>query len=111
MSYTTLSMIALALVAIATVVYRIVEGWSWVDSLYFSVIAVTTIGFGDYTPTTDFTKLFTIAYVIAGVSLVASVFNERLRRHHAAIAWVAHRTEKRTHGTDRYDADDNRRES
>lgn len=103
-------MIALVLVAVATTVYRFAESWSWIDSLYFSVIAVTTIGFGDYTPTTNFTKLFTIAYVIAGVSLVASVFNERLRRHHAAVAWLAHRTEQRTHGTNRDDADGERRE-
>lgn len=34
------------------------------DSLYFSVIAVTTVGFGDITPSTDASKLFTIFYVV-----------------------------------------------
>lgn len=72
---------ALVLVAVATVVYRVGEDWSWVDSFYFSVIAVTTVGFGDFSPTTDFTKLFTVFYILAGISLIGVVLDERLRRH------------------------------
>ena len=73
--------LAVVLVGLATVVYRIGEDWSWVDSFYFSVVAVTTVGFGDLSPTTDVTKLFTVFYVLAGVSLIGVVLNERLRRH------------------------------
>ena len=73
--------LAVVLVSVATVVYRIGEDWSWVDSLYFSVVAVTTVGFGDLAPTHDGTKLFTVFYVLAGISLIGVVLNERLRRH------------------------------
>jgi hypothetical protein len=38
------------IVVIGTVVYHYVEAWSWLDSLYFSVITLTTIGFGDFAP-------------------------------------------------------------
>jgi len=37
-----------------------------VDSLYFRVIAVTTVGFGDISPSTDASKLFTVVYVLGG---------------------------------------------
>ena len=67
---------ALSLVAVATVMYRILEDWSWVDSLYFSVVAISTVGFGDLTPTTDATKLFTVAYIVAGVSIFAVFLRE-----------------------------------
>ena len=90
-AYRLLSAAALSLIAIATVVYRVAEGWTWVDSVYFSVITVTTVGFGDLTPTSDFTKLFTVAYVLTGVSLVAAVIDERLRRHHEALYRLARR--------------------
>ena len=73
--------LAVLLIGVATVVYRIGEDWSWVDSLYFSVVAVTTVGFGDLSPTTDATKLFTVFYVLAGISLIGVVLNERLRHH------------------------------
>ncbi|MFV0315841.1 MAG: potassium channel family protein [Microthrixaceae bacterium] len=98
-SYRTLSAMALFLVVTATLVYRILEGWTWIDSIYFSVIAITTVGFGDLTPTTNGTKLFTVAYVIVGVGLVATVFNERLQRHHEAITWIVDRAERHERGT------------
>ena len=45
-----------------------------------AVMAVTTVGFGDLVPTTDAAKLFTVAYVIAGISVLGLFLNERLRR-------------------------------
>jgi hypothetical protein len=84
---------ALALLATATIVYHVFEDWSWVDSFYFSAIAATTVGFGDLSPTTDFTKLFTVGYVFLGISLIGVVLNERLRRH---ATHVGHRRSKRS---------------
>jgi len=48
------------ILAVGTVAYHYLEGWSWVDSLYFSVITLTTIGYGDFSPQTDAGKLFTM---------------------------------------------------
>jgi hypothetical protein len=55
-----------------TLFYMLVEGWSAVDALYFSVVTLATIGYGDLTPTTDLSKLFTVLYVLIGIGLVAS---------------------------------------
>ncbi len=71
---------ALVVIATGTVSYHFLEDWSWVDSLYFSVVAVTTVGFGDLVPTTDAAILFTVAYVIAGIAVLGLFLNERLRR-------------------------------
>ena len=59
----------LTLIAIGTVSYRYLEGWSWVDSFYFTVCTVTTVGYGDLVPSTDVSRLFTAIYALAGVSL------------------------------------------
>jgi len=61
--------------ALGTVAYRYIEGWSWLDSLYFSVITLTTIGYGDFSPQTDLGKLFTMAYIIIGVALILGFVN------------------------------------
>jgi len=60
----------LLLVAIGSMAYHFIEGWSWVDSTYFAATTLTTVGFGDLHPTHDASKLFTVFYVFAGVSVV-----------------------------------------
>ena len=75
-----LGVAVLVMLTSGTIVYHYVVGWSWVDSFYFSAFAVTTVGFGDLTPTEDFTKLFTVAYVFSGIGLLSTYLNERLRR-------------------------------
>ena len=59
----------ITLIAVGTVVYRYMEEWSWVDSFYFTVCTITTVGYGDLVPTSDMSKVFTAVYALAGVSL------------------------------------------
>jgi hypothetical protein len=59
-------------------VYHWLEGWSVIDALYFCVITLATIGYGDLTPTTPLAKLFTIFYVINGIGILLGLF-DRIR--------------------------------
>ncbi|MDN4474538.1 potassium channel family protein [Demequina sp. SYSU T00192] len=79
-TYRRLGIGAVGLLAVGTVVYHQLEGWSWVDSLYFSTVALTTVGFGDLTPTSDGAKLFTVAYLFVGVSILLAFLNARMVR-------------------------------
>lgn len=54
---------------------RYFEDWSWFDSLYFSVITLSTINTGDFSPKTNFKMIFTIDYIIVGTSLILSFEN------------------------------------
>lgn len=49
-----------------------VERWPLLDSLYFCVMTISTIGYGDLAPTTAVSKIFTMAYAILGIGLFAS---------------------------------------
>ena len=58
-----------------TFVYHYLEGWSYIDSFYFSVVTLTTIGYGDFSPQTDEGKLFTVLYIIIGIGMILSFIN------------------------------------
>jgi len=62
----------LAFLLMGTIFYHAIEGWSWVDSFYFTVITLSTVGYGDLSPDTDLGKLFTVIYVIMGLGLLSS---------------------------------------
>lgn len=71
-----------------TVFYHWQEGWSWVNSFYFCSMTMTTVGYGDFAPSTESSKLFTVAYAISSIGLfiafaskIAAVYiRESLRR-------------------------------
>ena len=57
----------LALLAFGVAGYMIIEGWSFVDALYMTVIGVTTVGFAEVEPLSNGGRLFTIFVVLFGV--------------------------------------------
>ena len=81
-----LVVLALGQILFGTFVYTRLEGWSPVDALYFSVVALATVGFGDLVPTTDIGKLFTVGYILFGVGILAAFVAELTKDRRAGIA-------------------------
>jgi hypothetical protein len=61
-------MIALLLV-VNTIFFHYAEHWRWVDSFYFSGITMLTIGYGDLTPTHDWTKIVVVFDAMISIGL------------------------------------------
>lgn len=78
--YVILLVLAITLVTIGTVLFHEMERWSWIDSYYFTIITLTTIGYGDLTPDTPAAKLFTTFFAIAGVGIFAGFINKLMQR-------------------------------
>lgn len=57
----------------------LVEGWSWIDSLCFSVTIMSTVGLGDFSPATQFGKVFTVFYIFVGVGVFVALFAQFAR--------------------------------
>jgi voltage-gated potassium channel len=55
-----------------SIFYWRVEGWSLFNSLYFCVITLCTVGYGDFTPQTTLGRGFTIFYVLLGIGLIVA---------------------------------------
>ena len=51
------------------IIYSNLEGWSFVDSIYFSAVTITTLGYGDFVPETQLGKIFTILFSISGIAI------------------------------------------
>lgn len=61
------------LLSAGTLFYSHSEKWSYLDSLYFSVITLATVGYGDLHPTNSASKIFTIFYIFFGVGLASYI--------------------------------------
>ncbi|KAF3886712.1 MULTISPECIES: potassium channel family protein [Nostocales] len=72
----TAGMIALGGVfLIGTSWYRFIEGWSWEDAAYMTVITLATVGYGETQPLGARGRLFTIALILMGVVSIGYIVN------------------------------------
>jgi voltage-gated potassium channel len=67
--------LVVSLLVSGTTFFTLVEGWSVLDSFYFSVTTLTTVGFGDPAPTTALGKIFTILYIFVGLGVIGGFIN------------------------------------
>lgn len=68
-------LLALTVISTGVMFYHYVEKLSWLDAIYFSVMTITTVGYGDIYPSTEIGKIFTMAYVLVGLALIAVFAN------------------------------------
>lgn len=52
-----------------------IMGLNLIDSVYYAVITMATVGYGDYIPTNGIQKIFATTLALGGVALLAYVFN------------------------------------
>ncbi|KAG9447567.1 hypothetical protein H6P81_013695 [Aristolochia fimbriata] len=83
-------------IALGTIMVRVLERLSWVDSFYFSVTSVTTVGYGDYSFRTLKGRLFATVWLLVSTLAVARAFlylaELRIEKRNRGIAkWVLHR--------------------
>ena len=68
-----LSFLLVTLLLSGTIFYHHQEGWKLLDAFYFCVMTMTTIGYGDLTPTTDKSKIFTIVYAFMSIGVFVAL--------------------------------------
>ncbi|KAK9136554.1 hypothetical protein Sjap_007148 [Stephania japonica] len=79
-----------------TMILYFVEKLDWVDSVYLSVMSVTTVGYGDRAFKTMAGRLFAAAWLLVSTLAVARAFlylaEARIDKRHRRITnWVLHR--------------------
>ena len=67
-------------IIIGTTLFHFVENWRWLDSLYFCVTTLTTVGYGDFTPQTDAGKIIFMFYILSGLGILFAFVNAFSRK-------------------------------
>ena len=77
-----LPFVAAALVLTGTIFYWRFEDWTIIEALYFCVVTLTTVGYGDYSPET-FLGRWLAAFVMAGgigsVAILTGILADEIR--------------------------------
>jgi voltage-gated potassium channel len=75
-----------------TMGYQLIEGWSFIESFYMTIITISTVGFQEVTPLSDAGRVFTIILILTGIvvittgvgfifsSIIEGTFSEVMRR-------------------------------
>lgn len=84
----------LVLILLGVLFYNRVEGWSVLDSFYFVIITMTTVGYGDFAPVTAAGKLVTVFFILAGIGLFLA-FLSRIAALVAESAAQARKSKKK----------------
>ena len=61
-------LVAASVFAGGTAGYMVIEGWSFQDALYMTVITLTTVGFGEVRPLSEVGRIFTTGLILGGVA-------------------------------------------
>ncbi len=65
-----------ALVGVGTLGYRTLEGWSWLDALYMTLITLSTVGFGEIHPLSPAARVFTMGLIGVGVGTAGFLLSQ-----------------------------------
>jgi voltage-gated potassium channel len=65
--------ISILIIAAGTIGYMAIEGWSFIDALYMTVITISTVGFREVNQVSEGGRIFTIFLVFSGVGFTLYV--------------------------------------
>lgn len=79
-NFRLLALFVIVLVVGSAWFYHIVEKWNWLDSFYYIVVTLGTVGYGDYTPKTDAGKLYAMGLIVVGIGIFGFFAQQLLKR-------------------------------
>ncbi|MFC1962212.1 potassium channel family protein [Chloroflexota bacterium] len=63
----------IAVLTIGTLGFMILEELSFIDALYFTIVTISTVGYGDISPTNMASKIFSIVLIIIGIGTFLTI--------------------------------------
>ena len=94
----TLVLSLITVVVSGTVFFRIVEGWSWLDAYFFTVVTLSTVGYGSLVPATALGKIGTTVFIFVGLGVFAVAIQQfglyAMRKREEHTEWLMGRLDR-----------------
>lgn len=75
-----------------TVFFHFFEGWSWLDSYFFTVVTISTVGYGSLVPVTVLGKIGTTVFIFLGLGVFAVAIQQfavyQMLKHTKNAEWL-----------------------
>ncbi len=88
----TLLLTLVAIIGAGTVFFRYVEGWSWLDAYFFTVVTLSTVGYGQLVPATAAGKIGTTLFILVGLGIFAVAIQQfgqfAMRKRQEHTEWL-----------------------
>lgn len=78
-TFRLLAVVSIIYIGVGVLAMMKIENLNFIDSLYFSVVSLTTVGYGDFTPETTLGKVFVMGYLLAGIGIIAALATNLLK--------------------------------
>lgn len=65
----------LGIFGLGTAWYWLIEGWSWTDAAYMTIITLSTVGFSEIQPMNERGRIFTIILILLGLITIGYIVN------------------------------------
>ncbi len=95
LSFSTVIVAFVTIITSGTVFFHFVEGWSWVDSYFFTVVTLSTVGYGSLVPATVLGKIATTGFIFIGIGVFALAIQQfghmAMRRRELHTEWLVAR--------------------
>ena len=80
------------LIAGGTVFFRWAEGWGWLDAYFFTVVTISTVGYGELVPATPIGKIGTTVFILIGLGVFAVAVQQfgafAMRKREEHVEWL-----------------------
>ncbi|MGD9863833.1 MAG: potassium channel family protein [Pseudodonghicola sp.] len=79
-------------VTLGTLFFHYVESWSWIDSYFFTVVTISTVGYGNLVPATVLGKIGTTVLIFFGLGIFAVAIQQfalyNMRKREEETEWL-----------------------
>jgi voltage-gated potassium channel len=69
------------ILVLGTVFFHLVEGWNWLDSYFFTVITISTVGYGTLVPLTALGKIGATVFIFVGLGVFVVAIQQFAQYH------------------------------
>jgi voltage-gated potassium channel len=83
-------LLPIAVIIISTVGMMLIEHLSFVDAIYYTIVTIATVGFGDVTPVSTGGKIFSIFIILFGIGSFITLLT-------SIVEWLSQRRQRAQH--------------